>query len=252
MCGRYSLTTTIEEMRRLLGFIGPLPNLPPRYNIAPTQNVPTVRLAREGGRELALLRWGLIPSWAKDVEIGARLINARGESVAEKPSFRDAFKKRRCLVPADGFYEWQAAPGGKIPHRVGLAGGTPEAMPLFAFAGLWEHWDKAADGKPIETCAIITTDANERLRPIHERMPVILAPEDYGHWLDPATSHADAQARLKPYPSDAMVAYEVSTRVNAVRNDDAACLAPAAPDVRSKPEGAPAKRGSKSRQPSLF
>jgi len=136
MCGRYSLTTPAEAMRHLFGFAGALPNLPARYNIAPTQLVPIVRRMREGARELAQLRWGLIPSWAKDASIGNRLINARAEGLAEKPSFRAAFRARRCLVPADGFYEWQATPQGKRPYRIGLKGGRAEALPLFAFAGL--------------------------------------------------------------------------------------------------------------------
>lgn len=268
MCGRYSLTASVEEMRRLLGFAGPLPNLPPRYNIAPTQAVPVVRLDADGERELAQVRWGLVPAWtkstgSKDLEIGARLINARGESVAEKAAFRVGFHKRRCLVPADGFYEWQAgAPdktAAKAPYRIGLKsggieGGAPAALPLFAFAGLWERWDRALDRKPVESCAIITTVANELLRPIHGRMPVILAPEDYARWLDPATSPALAQALLKPYPSDAMLAYPVSTRVNSVRNDDAGCIEPAAPGAAPAAAGPPAKtkRAPKPKQPSLF
>lgn len=259
MCGRYSLTTTVEEMRRLLGIIGPLPNLPPRYNIAPTQSVPVVRLDGSGARSLAQLRWGLVPSWAKDLEIGAKLINARGETIADKPSFRDAFKKRRCLVPADGFYEWQQRPGGKLPYRIGLEGGAPEAMPLFAFAGLWERWDKATDGKPVESCTIVTTDANALLRPIHERMPVILAPEDYARWLAPETTRAEAEALLRTYPADAMIAYPVSTRVNSVRNDDPGCIAPAEPAPAESAPAKPGKRGNaktkdadKAREPRLL
>ena len=232
MCGRYSLTTPSEAMRRLFGFANPLPNLPPRYNIAPTQSVPIVRLARrkEGGgvgeRELVQVRWGLIPFWAKDVSIGAKTINARAESLAEKPAFREAFKSRRCLVPADGFYEWKASPGGKRPYRIGLKGGKGENLPLFAFAGLWERWEKASDGVPIESCTIVTTDANELLRPIHERMPVILDPADYAKWLDPVTPRGMAEALLKPYPAEAMVFYANSTRVNSVRYDDLECIAP--------------------------
>jgi putative SOS response-associated peptidase YedK len=226
MCGRYSLTTPAEAMRRLFGFAGPLPNLPARYNIAPTQLVPIVRLDRSSARELKSVRWGLIPFWAKDAAIGNRLINARAEGLAEKPSFRAAFRARRCLVPADGFYEWQATPHGKRPYRIGLAGGPPEALPLFAFAGLWEHWEKAQDGVPVESCTIVTTEANELLRLIHERMPVILAPEDYAGWLDPATPAPAALALLKPYPAAAMRAYPVSTRVNSVRFDDARCIVP--------------------------
>jgi putative SOS response-associated peptidase YedK len=226
MCGRFSLTTAAVAMRRLFGFAGPLPNLPARYNIAPTQQVPIVRLDRSSARELKGVRWGLIPFWAKDAAIGNRLINARAEGLAEKPSFRAAFRARRCLVPADGFYEWQASPRGKRPYRIGLQGAAPEVLPLFAFAGLWEHWEKAPDGVALESCTIVTTEANELLRPIHERMPVILAAEDYASWLDPATPAKAALALLRPYPAAAMLAYPVSTRVNNVRFDDALCIAP--------------------------
>jgi len=231
MCGRYSLTSPVEAMRRLFGFMGAPPNLPARFNIAPTQQVPIIRIGagRSGERELASLRWGLIPFWAKDASLGAKLINARAEGLAEKPSFRAAFRARRCLVPADGFYEWQASEQGKRPYRIGLTGGAAEALPLFAFAGLWERWEKAPDGVPVESCTIVTTEANALLRPIHGRMPVILAPETYGTWLDPKTPAKEALALLGPYPAEAMMAYPVSTRVNNVRNDDPLCIAPAAP-----------------------
>jgi putative SOS response-associated peptidase YedK len=197
-------------------------NVPVRYNVAPTQDVPAVRPAKAGGRELAMLRWGLIPAWAKDEDIGARLINARGETAAELPSFRAAFRRRRCLVAADGFYEWRkAGKGPKQPFLVELADGRP-----FAFAGLWERWDKAPDGRPLETCTIITTRANELLAPIHDRMPVILPPADYDAWLDvEGTGVEAAKALLRPYPAAAMAAHPVSPRVNNARNDDAACLA---------------------------
>ena len=238
MCGRYSLTTPAEAMQRLFSFLGPLPNLPARYNIAPTQMAPVVRAraAQPGTRELVSLRWGLVPFWAKDATIGSRLINARAEGLAEKPSFRAAVRTRRCLVPADGFYEWQAAAKGKRPYRIGLAGGTPEAMPPFAFAGLYERWTKAADGVPLETFTIVTTEANALLRPIHERMPVILPPADHAAWLDPATPLEAAMALLRPYPAEAMLAYPISTRVNSVRFDDAACIAPAA-EAAPQPAG---------------
>jgi len=185
MCGRYSLTTAPEAMRALFDYEN-LPNLEPRYNIAPTQMVPVVRLAAAGRRELALLRWGLIPHWARDPSMGARLINARAETVAGKPAFRDAFAHRRCLVPADGFYEWRTENGRKQPFRIGIKGGG-----VFAFAGLWESWTAPegaggaiAPGDAVETVTIITTDANEKLRPIHHRMPVILPVEGYATWLD--------------------------------------------------------------------
>lgn len=238
MCGRYCLTTPAQAMQRLFGFMGSLPNWPARYNIAPTQLVPIVRLAPAGGegdgagersaprRELVQARWGLVPFWAKDAAIGAKMINARAEGIAEKPAFRAAFRARRCLVPADGFFEWQASPRRKRPYWVGLKGGTPEVPTPFAFVGLWERWTKAPDGAPLESCTIVTTEANALLRPIHERMPVILAPADYESWLDLATPLPDALALLRPYPAEAMTLHPVSARVNSVRFDDALCIAP--------------------------
>lgn len=238
MCGRYCLTTPAQSMQRLFGFMGPLPNWPARYNIAPTQLVPIVRVAPAGGegdgagkesagrRELVQARWGLVPFWAKEAATGAKLINARAEGIAEKPAFRAAFRARRCLVPADGFFEWQATPHGKRPYWVGLKGGTSDEPPLFAIAGLWERWTKAPDGVPLESCTIITTEANALLRPIHERMPVILAAADYGTWLDPATVLPDALALLRPFPAESMTLHPVSTRVNSVRFDDPLCIAP--------------------------
>ncbi len=227
MCGRYSLTTAPEEMRALFDYEN-LPNLEPRYNIAPTQMVAVVRLAAAGRRELALLRWGLIPHWARDASMGARMINARAETVAVKPAFRDAFAHRRCLVPADGFYEWRTEDGRKQPFRIGMKGGG-----AFAFAGLWESWTAPEDadgpiaaGETVETVTIITTVANEKLRPIHHRMPVILPAEAYASWLDSHCPANDAAALLRPFPAEPMAFYRVSTRLNAVRNDDPACIEP--------------------------
>lgn len=233
MCGRYTLTVTPEALRALFGF-EVTPNLQPRFNIAPTQAAPVVRIRGGGkgrgnggdgggGRTLDLLRWGLVPSWAKDAAGGAKLINARGETVAEKPSFRAAFAERRCLVPADGFYEWRTEDGVKQPFRIGFRGGMP-----FAFAGLWESWtappDAANAGDVLEIFSIVTTEANAKIRPIHHRMPVIVGPGDFEAWLggDPAA----AKAVIRPYPPDDMAFYRVSTHVNNVRNDDAACIAP--------------------------
>ncbi len=225
MCGRYSITTPAETLSRLFRFAGPLPNLRPRYNVAPTQQVPVVRRARgDGERELAQVRWGLIPFWAKDEKIGYRLINARAEGIAEKPSFRSALKMRRCLVPADGFYEWQATPGRKVPWRITLEDGGP-----FAFAGLWERWEKAPDGVPVESCTIITTAANALVAKLHDRMPIILAPETYSAWLGEDSAAApELLALLTPFPPDAMRAYPVSTVVNSPKNDTPECVAPAA------------------------
>ena len=223
MCGRYSLTTAPEALRRLFDF-DTTPNLQPRYNIAPTQSVPVVRPAANGGRELAMLRWGLIPSWAKEAAIGNKMINARSETVAEKPSFRSAFRHRRCLVPADGFYEWRREGEIKQPYRIGMKGGA-----AFAFAGLWESWPGTDDDDAVETFTILTTEANRRLGPIHARMPVILAPDAYDAWLAAESgSRDDALGLLRPFAEAPMAFYRVSTRVNSPRNDDPDCLAPIA------------------------
>ena len=220
------MTTAPEAMRALFGFDN-LPNLPPRYNIAPTQQVAVVRAIDAAARELVMMRWGLIPHWAKDASMGARTINARAETLSDKPSFRAAVKSRRCLVPADGFYEWRMEDGRKQPFRIGMKGGSP-----FAFAGLWDRWIATAtgaglaEGEPVESVTIVTTAANEKLRPIHPRMPVILPTEDFSHWLDPANDAAAACALLKPYPAAPMAFYRVGTMVNNVRNDDPGCVAP--------------------------
>jgi putative SOS response-associated peptidase YedK len=217
MCGRYTIKAPVAQLATLFDVLEPSP-LAPRYNVAPTQSVPVVRLSpQHNRREMAMLRWGLIPSWAKDAVIGNRMINARADS--EKPSFRSAFEKRRCLVVADGFYEWQKLNGKKQPYYIGLKGGGP-----FAFAGLWEHWQDPED-KPVETCTIITTDANELVKPIHNRMPVILQPKDYQEWLDPEVENkGELQELLRPYPSEAMTAYPVSSFVNNPNNEDPRCV----------------------------
>jgi len=229
MCGRFSLTTAPEAMRALFDYEN-LPNLAPRFNVAPTQPVATVRLAAGGKRELVFMRWGLVPSWANDASIGSRMINARAETVAQKPAFRDAFRHRRCLVPADGFYEWREEEGRRQPFRIGMKGGG-----AFAFAGLWERWTAKAPapalglaaGESVETVTIVTTEANDKLRPIHERMPVILPPADYAAWLDvEACPPERARALLEPYPVEPMAFYRVGMRVNNVRNDDRDCIVP--------------------------
>jgi putative SOS response-associated peptidase YedK len=225
MCGRYTLTITPEMLRTLVNF-ETTPNLQPRYNIAPTQMAPVVRSTEgggDGGRRIDMLRWGLIPSWSKDMSVASKLINARGETVAQKPSFRDAYQERRCLIPVDGFYEWRKEGDIKQPFRIGFRGGKP-----FVFAGLWEFWTvpEGADnaGETIETYTIVTTDANDRLAPIHRRMPVIVDPADFDRWLtgDPA----EAANVIRAFPPDDMAFYRVSTRVNNVRNDDEDCIAP--------------------------
>ncbi len=220
MCGRYSITTPLDSVRTLFDVTSGL-NFQPRYNVAPTQDAPVVRLNREGGRALDMLRWGLVPAWAKDLAIGNKAINARGETVAEKPMFRAAFKDRRCLVVADGFYEWRKMEGGKQPYRITLADGGP-----FAFAGLWEHWRDRddPDAQPVETFTIVTTTASDAIAHIHPRMPVMLDPADHDQWL-----HGDrdaAAALIGPFPDEALTAYEVDTVVNNVRNDTPACIAP--------------------------
>jgi putative SOS response-associated peptidase YedK len=221
MCGRFVITSAPEALRKLLGY-KEQPNFPPRYNIAPTQPIPVVRLD-QGERHFTLMRWGLIPSWVKDPKQFALLINARLEGIAEKPSFRAAMKRRRCLIPADGFYEWQKRGKTKQPYFIRARNRAP-----FAFAGLWETWADR-DGGEIETAAIVTCAANKTLAPVHERMPVIVPPEHYDAWLDSDKNEAkQAAAPIGPAPEDFLEAYEISTRVNSVKNDRAENLDPAA------------------------
>jgi len=213
MCGRYTITSAPEAIRALFRY-PEQPNFPSRYNVAPTQPIPIVRLA-EGKRQFALVRWGLLPSWVKDPKTFTLLINARGESVIDKPAFRAAMKRRRCLIPADGFYEWKAVAGRKQPYFVRLKSGAP-----MAFAGLWETWT-GPNGEELETAAIVTTNANRALAPIHERMPVILAPEAFDLWLNCADVDATtAAALIAPAPENLLEAYEVSTAVNRTANDN--------------------------------
>lgn len=220
MCGRFTLASPVQALAAQFN-LPEVPALEPRYNIAPTQAVAAVRAAGEATlRELALLHWGLIPFWAKDPEVGARLINARSETVAEKPAFREAFRRRRCLVLADGFYEWQKQDGGKQPFYVRMNDGRP-----FAFAGLWEHWN-GPEGV-IESCTLLTTQPNDVMRPLHNRMPVILELKDYDLWLDPGIRQTDLLLPLLcPYSPAEMVAFPVSRRVNSPDNDDPQCIVP--------------------------
>ena len=217
MCGRYELHT--QPAALALAFGVPFPSTQrARYNIAPMQEVPIVRRAASGERELAHVRWGLVPRWAKDPAIGSKMINARSETAAEKPSFRTAFKHHRCLLPADGFYEWmQTADGAKQPIHIGMKDGAP-----FAFAGLFERWLSTA-GEVLDTCTILTTQANALLSPLHDRMPVIIAPVAFDRWLDVANE--DTASLFTPFPADAMTYYPVSTRVNSVKHDDATLIA---------------------------
>jgi putative SOS response-associated peptidase YedK len=217
MCGRYELHTHPAAIALAFGLSSP-PALAPRYNIAPMQPVPIVRQNSAGERVLSEMRWGLVPRWAKDPSIGAKLINARGEGIADKPAFRAAFQWHRCLLPADGFYEWRAVKGGKRPYLVASKTGVPLAL-----GGLYERW-LAPDGQVLDTCTIVTTDANDLLRNVHDRMPLIIAPEDYARWLDRSTSAVTDL--IAPFPSDALRVYPISSRVNAVKNDDASLLQP--------------------------
>ncbi len=216
MCGRYAFFSPAEAVKRIFA-LDDVPELEPRYNIAPTQSVPAVRAGEEGSRAFAMLLWGLVPRWAKERAIGNRMINARAESVAEKPSFRDAFRKRRCLVLADGWYEWQVARGGKQPWFVHMKDSRP-----FAFAGLWERWKDPADGTMLESCTIVTTDASQSIRRIHERMPVVLGEADWDRWLDTAFSETDKLSELlRPFEPRALEAWPVSRQVNAPKNQGA-------------------------------
>lgn len=233
MCGRFTLRTPmsvlIDQFQIGLESARQLALFEPRYNIAPTQDILVVRERERGEREAAMLRWGLIPAWAKQMQSGAPMINARGESVAEKPSFRTAFRKRRCLVPADGFYEWQQSPGTsgrgkKQPYYIHRRDDQP-----FAFAGLWESWTDKSSSSPdklsIESCTIVTTSANATLAPLHDRMPVIVAASDYAAWLDPTVEDpAELMPLVGPCGDDELVAEPVSTHVNRVANDDARCI----------------------------
>lgn len=214
MCGRFVLKTPVEELARLFGF-PERPNLPARYNVAPTDPCAVVR----PGPALAVLRWGLVPFYARDIREGVRCINARAETVAENRAFARAFRERRCLVPADGFYEWKTEGKKKLPYFVAAADGVP-----LAFAGIWDRWRPRA-GDPVESFSIITTDANAILAPIHDRMPVILPEASWSAWLDPKTPLPEIMALLKPAPEPRLVIHPVDRRVGNVREDDPALIA---------------------------
>lgn len=214
MCARFTMTTDARKLQlrfRLL-MQGYGATTTERYNIAPTQEI--LNVVQHGGEHIGeFMRWGLVPSWAKDMSIGQKMINARGETLGEKPAFRQAFARRRCLIPADGFYEWRKEGSKKLPMRFVLKSGEP-----FAFAGLWEQW-KRPDGEWLHTCTIITTTPNDVLAPIHDRMPVILRPEAEDLWLDAAAEVSALTELLVPYPSDEMEGYPVSMAVNSPRFD---------------------------------
>ncbi|MHB9029622.1 MAG: SOS response-associated peptidase [Candidatus Latescibacterota bacterium] len=217
MCGRFTLFISPDKLAvhfRLNGAV----DYAPRYNIAPTQTIPCIIHDVKGKRVMRLFRWGLIPHWSDDASIGSRLINARSETMRTKPSFRSAFKHFRCLIPTTGFFEWKREGTRKRPHFIGMKDGDP-----FAFAGIWERWADP-EGNTVETCAILTTSANDLVGTIHDRMPVILHPEDYDRWLDPAIPAESLEALLVPYPADLMATREVSNMVNNARCDAPECI----------------------------
>lgn len=221
MCGRFTLFDTAASLAEAFE-VAEVPSLSPRYNIAPSQAVAAVRIPPSGGaREVVLLRWGLIPSWAKDPSLGDRMINARAETAAGKPAFRSAIRRRRCLVPASGFYEWKRTNGRKQPYYIRRPDGKP-----FAFAGLWESWEGPGQAA-VESCAILTTSANELLLPIHDRMPVIVSPADYDLWLSLGIRDPAELARLfRPCPPEEMTAFPVGTAVNNPKTDSPQLIEP--------------------------
>jgi putative SOS response-associated peptidase YedK len=233
MCGRYTITSAPEALRALFRY-AEQPNFPARFNIAPTQPIPIVRLV-EGRREFALVRWGFLPSWVKDPNAFSLIINARGESVCDKPAFRAAMKRRRCLIPADGFYEWQATgKGPKQPFYIHARSREP-----LAFAGLWETWE-GPNGESVDTAAIVTTRANATLAPLHDRMPVVIAPDAFDLWLNCGEVDArTAEALIAPAPDDLLEAWPVSTAVNRTANDNAELILPL--DLSAAPAPKPAK-----------
>lgn len=248
MCGRFTLRTPPAEWAGLFG-LDEAPELPPRYNIAPSQEVAAVRLAAEGGRdpgadgppptvvsdrrELALLRWGLVPWWARSPDFDARTINARSETADRLPTFRDAFRERRCLIPADGFFEWRAEGGRKQPYHVRLRNGG-----VFALAGLWDRWE-GPEGEALESCTVLTTDANRTLRDLHDRMPVVLTPQQGSAWLDPESAPRELRGLLRPAPEALLLFHPVTPRVNRPEFDEPGCVEPLAGPAG----GAPAVQG---------
>ena len=246
MCGRYVIKTPPGLMRDMFGY-AEQPNFPPRYNVAPTQPIPVVR-TDAGRRSFALVRWGLIPAWVKDPRGFSLLINARAESVLDKPAFRNAMRRRRCLIPADGFYEWKQDGTHRRPFYAAGRG-------LLAFAGLWEPWI-GPNGEEMETACIVTTTANRMLRPLHDRMPVVIPPQAFDLWLDCANVDAEtAAALLVPAPEDTFNPYEISTAVNRTANDSAALIEPVVPGVEEAPAEKPAARARAKKddgQASLF
>ncbi len=222
MCGRYTLTVTLDALKTFLAAEGGQ-NLAERHNVAPTQEAPVIRLGGDDVRRIAMLRWGLVPGWAKDLSFAANAINARAESVAEKPTFREAFRRRRCLVPADGYFEWMVTGKARQPYYFTLkAGGT------MVFAGLWERWAPAG-AEPVETFGFITVDASPDVTPVHDRMPVLLDSAGSAAWLDPKTSLGDLQTLLTPAPAGRLIHHAVSTAVNSARAEGPELIRPVEP-----------------------
>lgn len=222
MCGRFSLAIDAELFEKIFGIIN-ISNYKPSYNIAPGQNIGVIRINNNSQKELSLMHWGLIPSWSKDPKVGYKMINARSETLTEKPSFKQSFKTKRCLIPADGFYEWKKQGKEKTPYYFKMKNSSP-----FAFAGLWDTWINKEDTKTIDSCTIITTSANSLLNPIHERMPVILNPENYSFWLDNKVINLDKlKSVLNSYDSDTMLYYEVSKNINSSKINEPSLILPA-------------------------
>ena len=227
MCGRFAFYSPHEAVVRLFGVADRAPDVEPRYNIAPTTYIATVRAPHDDpARQLAMLYWGLVPFWAKDRAIGARMINARGETLREKPSFRNAYKRRRCLVLADGYYEWQRSASTKQPYYI-----QPGSLEPMAIAGLWETWRDPANDDLLESCTLVTTSPLPSIAHIHDRMPVVLPPASYAEWLDPANTDVDRLDRLlPPNPAIALVARPVGRQVNNARNEGPGLIEPLAAD----------------------
>jgi len=222
MCGRFAFFASRKRLKKEFCLSEPetaLTEFPARYNIAPGQEIPAVRQLPRQPREIVFLHWGLVPSWAKDIKSGYRMINARAESITTKPAFKNAFRYRRCLIPSSGFYEWQKKNGKKQPWFI-----TLKDKDLFAFAGLWERWQNPETGKIVESCTIITTDSNELVKPLHDRMPAIIPPEKYDAWLNPATKPEGLLYLLGPFPSSKMTAWPVSPLVNNPKHDSPECI----------------------------
>jgi putative SOS response-associated peptidase YedK len=238
MCGRFSIGTPADVLAAVFK-VASMPQFELRYNIAPSQDVPVIRADGSGTRRMEMLRWGFVPHWADDPAIGNRMINARSEGVGEKPAFRSAFKSRRCLVPADAFYEWKKLSKGKQPYAIRMRDRRP-----FAMAGLWETW-RSREGQPLESFTILTTEPNELVKPLHNRMPVILDPADYETWLNPEPKDLEKiKAMLHAPPAENMVAYPVSPRMNKPEHDEPDCLQPI--------ELKPAPKQAKPEQETLF